>query len=373
METTSAPSRALDRVLPGPGTTLTRGLFYVILLLLGAAGIWAAIAEVDVVVQARGRVLIEGEPVKISAPEPGMVIEAPARVGARVKKGELLLRLDALKAASEATQVDAEIRAGSAEAERHREGAASGRSVLKRVEEEREIARNSIAIVEAQVKSLKSLLDQGAASVFQVNQKEQELNEARSRIARLEAELQRGANEAAQRERQARELETRLEGLRAKLEQLKESRRAMDVVSPVDGTVTQAAVLHPGRYLSTGETAITINPDDRPLIVALQIPNTSMRRLRTSMRVRMRLDAYPWQDYGQLGGELTRLDPDADDEGRYKAWVKIDAGQLKGPRGVETLRPGLLLEADVIVERRTVLDLAIKPFRGLGDPLTVTD
>lgn len=373
METTAAPSRALDRVLPGPGTLLCRSLYYLLLLLLAGAGIWAALAEVDVVVQARGRVLVEGEPVKISAPEAGMVVEAPARVGARVKKGDVLLRLDAFKLANEAEQLEAELRAGAAEAERHREGAKAGRDVLRKVDEERALAKNSIAILETQVKSLKELLDQGAASVFQVNQKEQELNEARSRGARLEAELQRGETEAGQRERQARELETRLEGARAKRELLRQSKRRMDVVAPVDGVVTQSAALHPGRYLAVGETAVTINPDGRPLSVQLQIPNASMRRLRTSMPVRMRLDAYPWQDYGQPRGELTRVDPDADEEGRYRAWVRLESASVKGPRGEEALRPGLLLEADVIVERRTVLDLALKPFRRLGDPLTVSD
>ncbi|HEX7901151.1 MAG TPA: HlyD family efflux transporter periplasmic adaptor subunit [Planctomycetota bacterium] len=372
METTAAPSKALDRVLPGPGTHLSRGLFYVILLLLAAAGVWAAYAEVDVVVQARGRVLIEGEPIAISAPEPGMVIEAPARVGARVKKGDILLRLDAFKVAGEASQLDADLRAGIGEAERHREAAKSGRDVLRKVVEEREFARNSISILESQVKGLKSLLEQGAASVFQVNQKEQELNEARSRTSRLDAELQRGETEAVQRERQARELETRLEGVRVKLEQLKESRRQMSVLSPVDGVVTKAAAVHPGRFLSPGEAAVTINPDDRPLMVALQVPNASMRRLRVSMPVRMRLDAYPWQDYGQAAGELVRIDPDADEEGRYRAWVRLSAADVRGPRGVEPLRAGLLLEADVIVERRTVLDLVVRPFRRLGS-MTITD
>lgn len=373
METTAAPFRALDRVLPGPGHVLARGLFYVILGLLAAAGVWAAVAEVDVVVQARGRVLIEGEPVKITVPEAGMVVEVPARVGARVRKGEVLLRLDAFKVAGEAAQLDAELRAGIGEVERHREAAKAGREVLRNVEEERRLALSSISIVDSQVKSLKALLEQGAASVFQVNQKEQELNEARSRIARLEAELRRGETEAGQRERQAAELEARLDGIRAKLAQLRESRRQMDVLSPVDGTVTRVAVTHPGRYVTTVETAVTINPDDRPLSVALEVPNASMRRLRTSMPVRMRLDAYPWQDYGQLKGELVRIDPDADEEGRYRAWVKLESAQVKGPRGTEALRAGLLLEADVIVERRTVLDLAIKPFRRLGHPLTVAD
>src|SRR5215813_7568453 len=106
METTGPANRILDKVLPGPGVHLSRAIFYVLLLMLLAAGVWASVADVDVVVQSRGRLQVEGEPMKITVPEPGMVVEAPVPVGARVKKGDVLLKLDALKLASEATQLE---------------------------------------------------------------------------------------------------------------------------------------------------------------------------------------------------------------------------------------------------------------------------
>lgn len=373
METTAPANRVLDKVLAGPGVHLSRAVFYVIFLMLCGAGLWASMADVDVVLQARGRMQIEGEPVKITAPEPGMVVDAPVPVGGRVRKGDVLLRLDALKLTSEATQLDAELRAGRAEVERHRESAKAGRDVLRKVEEEIQLARESIKIVESQVQSLKLLLKEGVASVFQVNQKEQEVNEHRARISRLEAEIQRAQHEALQQERQAREIETRHEGIREKLSMLKASEKQMTVLSPVDGVVTQASVLHPGRFLSTGEVAVTINPESRPLRAVLKMPNTSMRRLRTGLPVKVRFDAFPYQDYGHLDGEVVRIDPDADDEGNYRTWVKLAAAEIRGARGMEALKPGLLLDADVIVERRTVLDLATKPFKRLGEPIRVTD
>src|SRR5262249_1453566 len=163
-------------------------------------------------------------------------------------KGDVLLKLDALKLASEATQLEAELRAGAAEVERHRESAKAGRAVLRKVEEEIQLARESIKIVESQVESLKLLLKEGGAAIFQVNQKEQEVNEHKARISRLEAEIQRSQNVATLEERQAREIETRLEGVREKLSLMRASEKQMTVVSPVDGTVTQASVLHAGRF-----------------------------------------------------------------------------------------------------------------------------
>lgn len=373
METTATPDRVEDKVLPGPGLFLSRALFYVIFLMLVAAAVWASVADVDVVVQSRGRLQIEGEPVKITVSESGMVVEAPVPVGSRVKKGELLLRLDAVRMTSEATQLESELKAGLAEVERHREAAKAGRDVLKKVEEEKDLARNSIRILESQVNSLKQLLAEGTASVFQVNQKEQEVLEIRARIVRLDAETQRSLTEATQRERQAHEQESRLEAAREKLAMLRVSEKMMTVVSPVDGTVTQASVLHPGRFISTGEVAITINPDDRPLRAVLKVPNASMRRLRPSLPVKLRFDAFPYQDYGHLTGEILRIDPDATEDGSYRAWVKLDSAEIHGPRGAEPMRPGFLLDADIIVERRTVLDLAVKPFKRLGDPIRVSD
>ena len=89
--------------------------------------------------------------------------------------------------------------------------------------------------------------------------------------------------------------------------------------------------------------------------------------------LKLRFDAFPYQDYGHLQGEILRIDPDANEDGSYRAWIQLNSAEIHGPRGAEPLRSGLLLDADVVVERRTVLDLAVKPFKRLGDPIRVSD
>jgi HlyD family secretion protein len=372
-ETVQPPTRPLDRVLPGAGVFLSRAVFYILLGMIGATILWMGLTDVDVVVQSRGRIVVEGEPVRISVPESGMVIDVGTSVGARVGKGDVLLKLDPFKVTSEAVQLESEIRAVRAESARHRESAKANRDVLETVKSERALTVKTSDIIAGQVKALKDLLLRGSASVFQVDQKEQELNEARARLVRLDAEFKRSENAADLEERQALEGDARLDGLVAKLKLLHETERQMTLTSPVAGTVTRLAVLHPGSYLGSSEQAVVIMPDDRPLRASLQIPNASMRRLRSTMKVKMRFDAYPYQDWGFIEGEILRIDPDADAEGSYRAWVSLARPDITGPRGVEKLRPGLQLQADIIVERRTILDFALTPFKRLNGPVSVTE
>lgn len=372
-ETVQAANRPLDRVLPGPGILLSRAIFYVLLAMIAVAIVWMSLTQVDVVVQSRGRIVVEGEPVRVTVSDPGMVIEVGAVVGGRVAKGDVLLKLDPFRLTSEAVQLESEMKALRAESARHRETARVNREVLDTVKAERALTVKTTEIIAGQVKTLKDLLTQGSASVFQVDQKEQELNEARARLVRLDAEYKRSENAADLEERQALEGDARLDGLVAKLKLLRDTEKQMTLTSPVAGTVTRLAVLHPGSYLGTSEPAVVIMPDDRPLRASLQIPNSSMRRLRSTMKVKMRFDAYPYQDWGFVEGEILRIDPDSDAEGSYRAWVALARPDISGPRGVEKLRPGLQLQGDIIVERRTLIDFALMPFKRLNEPVSVTE
>lgn len=367
-ETVQGQPRVLDKVLPGPGVQLSRAVFYVLLALMLGAGVWAAFTRVDVVVRARGRLVVEGEPVKLSVPEAGMVVEAPVQVGRRVEKGDVLLRLDAFRPAAEAAQIEAEQRTLKLEGERHRSAAAAERDLLVELERERALAEKSAVILAGQVKALKDLFEKGSASAFQVDAKEQELNGARAQIVRLEGEGRRREGAAALLVRQAEEVDSRLAGLVLRLGQLRRTEGQMTLTAPASGTVTAVAVAHPGSVLTPAVTAFVIMPDGRPLRAELRVPNASMRRLRASLPVRMRLDAYPHQDWGVVEGTLLSIDPDADGEGHYKAEASLAVGTLKG---TEVLRAGLQFEADVIVERKSLLDYALDPFRRLGEPVTV--
>jgi hypothetical protein len=77
----------------------------------------------------------------------------------------------------------------------------------------------------------------------------------------------------------------------------------------------------------------------------------------------MKLKAFPYQQFGLLPGELISIDPDADASGKYRAWVRPDRLTLNGAHGAERLGPGLELTAEIVVDKRTILDVILDPIR----------
>jgi len=404
MDATETPtnygSQLEDKLLPGPSVLLARSFLYVVVLLAASAGAWATITELDVVVNARGRVTVEGEPIRVTPPEPGLLVELPVQIGDRVVAGDLLLRLDSFKYRSEVDQINGEILTLRAEARRHRGAAEQIRATASFVQREGEEIRATasfvqreldarsamLVIIEEQLARVEELIGLELAPVSDADEKKLELAEGRAGIAALETQLQiieeqlagvetqfqQRADEATERERQAIEADARAEALVARLSQLGGFAERLTVAAPVSGTVTDLAVLHPGSVLDTDQPAVVITPRDQPLRVSIQIPNASMQRLRVGLPVRMRFDAYPYQDFGDLGGELLEIEPDADINGEFRAWVSLAGTTLEGPRGTANVGSGLQLDAEIIVDRRTVIDFLLKPLRRLGDPIRVS-
>ncbi len=377
MDTTETPtpygSPHEDRLLPGPSTLLARSLLYLVLLLVAAATIWASVTELDVVVNARGRLMVQGEPVEVTPPEPGLLVELPIAIGDRVEQDQLLLRLDAFKYGSEVDQIQGEILALNTEARSHREAAEQTRATATFVQRELDARVATTVIITEQLDRLRDLIAGQLAPVSAAHEKELELAEARAGIAARETELRQREDDAAERERQATEADARVEALAARLAQLSGFEQRLSVASPVAGTVTDLAVMHPGSVLDTTEPAVVILPEDRPLLAAIQIPNASMRRLHVGLPVHMRFDAYPYQDFGDLQGEIVQIEPDADEQGDFRAWVSLVGTSLDGPRGTAELGVGLQLDAEIVVDRRTVVDFLLKPIKRLAEPIRVAD
>src|SRR6185436_5760461 len=83
-----------NRLKSGPGLLAARGLSYATFALVVASVAWCFWTEIDLVVTVPGRLVVRGEPVHISPPEQGVVVEILAKVGQRVQVGDALVRLD---------------------------------------------------------------------------------------------------------------------------------------------------------------------------------------------------------------------------------------------------------------------------------------
>jgi multidrug resistance efflux pump len=361
-----------DSLVGGAGLLLSRSVIYLALLLLATAVVFAAVARVDVVVVSRGQLVVKGEPIGLTPPEPGLVVEVPVVAGSHVEKGDVLLRILAQHHAAEGERLEAELRALDGEAARHEESARSAEAASRSVGEEILMVKQTIEILSAQLETLRELERDGAAAQLQVDEKERELIDARSRILRLEAEVRRGRDDAGERRRVAVETRERAAGLAAKMRDMRESEGQLTLVAPVSGTVVRVAVKHPGSVLGVGEPAVLLEPDGQPLQALLRVPNASMRGVRPGEPVRLRLDAYPHADHGFVEGRVQRVDPEPEADGSFRAWASVESAKRPEQLPLSSLRPGLLLDGEIVVDRRSLVDLALRPVRALDKPMTVT-
>jgi HlyD family secretion protein len=141
------------------------------------------------------------------------------------------------------------------------------------------------------------------------------------------------------------------------------------ITAPIDGTVTALEIQHPGAMVRAGQQLAAIAPSGARLIVEAQVPNARIGFVEKGLPVKIKLDAFPFQDYGSISGTVMEVSPDArtkDQQGSfYRVLIAPSQTTMVNRGKVLKLRPGLALTAEIVTERKSVLDLLLEPIRKL--------
>ncbi len=142
--------------------------------------------------------------------------------------------------------------------------------------------------------------------------------------------------------------------------------------APVKGTVFNLAIEKAGEVVQPGEAIAEIAPENSPLVVIAQMATAESGSLTTGMPVKLKFDAYPFQDYGIVTGELTGISPTSElidtEQGQvanYNLEIKLDRDCLPAASKCIALRPGDTATAEVIVRQRRIIDFILDPFKKL--------
>ena len=204
--------------------------------------------------------------------------------------------------------------------------------------------------VEEQVNSDRTLAASGKLERLQT---EEQLQDLQSQIATVNTEI-------AQTNKQ-------IESSQYELEQ-------RQIIAPADGTVFHIAARGKGSVVQPGENLIEIAPLNSELILKADIPPTDSGFLEKGMPVKVKFDAYPFQDYGISEGELVSISPDSKvtetPQGRqeiYELKVELDKPYILDGSKKIALTPGQTATAEVIIRQRRVIDFFLDPFKQLQE------
>lgn len=138
-----------------------------------------------------------------------------------------------------------------------------------------------------------------------------------------------------------------------------------EVRSPVRGSVKQILVNTVGGVVKPGEAIMDIVPMDESLLVEVRVRPQDVAFLRPGQDVMIKVSAYDFSIYGGLPGKLESISADTieDKKGDFYYLVKVRTGETAIRHNDEILPiiPGMIVVADIIIGKKTVLDYILKP------------
>lgn len=154
------------------------------------------------------------------------------------------------------------------------------------------------------------------------------------------------------------ENQRRLIQVNADLNQTQLELKNLDLRAPVEGVIFNLEARVPGVVAQPGQALLQIVPDES-LIARVQVANSDIANIRVGMPVDVRVDAYPFTEYGAIEGVVTKVSGEAlpannQTSGPTIFPVEIRLQQQFLQRGTKQspLVPGMTLMANIKVRER---------------------
>jgi membrane fusion protein len=258
-------------------------------------------------------------------------------------------------------------------------------SVLSQLDSQLTVQRQRIAILEKMVEAGAQLRVKGLVSEVDQRHREETLLEQRQALISFN-------QKTTERQGQLSEVRFNLEQLPFtqgdKVQALRNDlsaaeqriaevngRTAYIVRAPIGGRVSllQASL---GQAVDPKRLQLQILPNNSVLQAQLFIPVRAIGFVEVGQDVRVLFDAFPYQRFGTYHGRVTKVSqtvlldsdvsgPIALKEPAYAATVVLDRPDVTANGKKIALQPDMSLKADIILERRTLVDWIFSPLRHL--------
>lgn len=160
-----------------------------------------------------------------------------------------------------------------------------------------------------------------------------------------------------------------------------EMQRTIVMRAPRDGVVS-TVLLKQGQMVSAGQPLLSILPSGSSLQAQLLVPSRAIGFIEPGNEVILRYRAFPYQKFGQQYGrvedisrsalspaDITALIGQKSPEPLYRVLVRLDTQDVLAYGRPEPVKPGMTLDADILMERRSLLEWVFEPLYAMAHHL----
>jgi membrane fusion protein (multidrug efflux system) len=346
--------------------------------LLGGWTAWSLLSHVTLYeITPTARLEVDRAIYPIQSPMVGRVTATHLQVGRVVQAGETLVELDSSPERMQVSEERTRVAAIAPQVESlRRQIAAEDQSRT----EERQTARIAAEQARANARQAEAPATYNAAEIDRLQklhegglipERDYQKGRAEAQQTRFTADREQIAVRRIEQEQRTREsdrdsriraLETeiaKLEGQasssRAAIQRLENEIDRRVVRAPVAGRLGEASALRIGAVLKEGDRVAAIVPDGRLLVVAQFPARAALGRIAPGQKARVRLDGFPWAQYGTVAATVARVASEIRD-GSVRVELAVDDAQ---PTRIP-LQHGLPGSVEVTVEQVTPAALILR-------------
>nr|WP_086937417.1 HlyD family type I secretion periplasmic adaptor subunit [Thaumasiovibrio occultus] len=379
-------------------------------------------ATLDIVVSARGEILLERDVEKVQHLEGGMLESLLVKPGDVVYQGQPLATITSLDRSTQLTTTQLEIINMQLEIEKfsaliaqrepnfaeingvsraqviefsdtwqkessknHSNEAlilhdiAHKESLIASMQQRRKSSQRQLGLIQQQLKIKQTLYNEKMASYLDVLGMEvQKLNMLREienldesimnekfQLEKMNIQLQdlrhnRNSEYTAQLAQFRKDLELKQE----QIPQLTDKVERLTVTSPVDGIIDKVNYNYLSAVISPGDSIADISPLENQIHGEAKIARKDLGFIEVGQEVRVKLDTYNFASYGFIVGHIasiSRTSYEEDEAEYYFAKIALDATYLERAGIQYNLSPHMEFTADIKTGERRIIDYAVKP------------
>ncbi len=344
---------------------------------------------------------------RLLPPQSGTVIESHVVEGRAVRRGDVLFVLSADRTTLSG-DTQAAVQASLAARGRSLQDASrqktqlqqAQRSALDRqiddmhrelvqMDAEAQLQQQRLTLVQQALAQLESLKSDNFVSAAQVRAKTEEVLGVQAQLQALSRQRAAHLREIGTLEAQRRELPLRTQAAIGEIERdlaslaqesaETEAKQRIVIRAPQDGIVT-AVLAEPGHSVSPAAALASLLPADAKLQAQLFAPSSAVGFVRAHQAVQLRYQAFPYQKFGHHAGQVLQVSrtplqaaelaglplpewlkstPGA--EPLYRITVTLDQQAVQAYGQAQPLAAGMQLEADVLLDRRRLIEWIFEP------------
>lgn len=348
--------------------------------------------------------------IKVIAPQIGIVSQKNVVEGQAVKQGQVLFTISSERQSSTEGDTHSKISRQVASRQQslkdeilktqrlqrdeietlHRRVSALQTELLK-VKSQIDGQKVRVKLAEDAMQRAQELLTQQFISKEQLQQKQADLLDQNARLQALERDALTTARELSNQEAELASAPLRQQNQMAQIERLlastgqefteSEARRSVAITAPEAGIATALGIEN-GQAVDGSKPLLSIVPQRARMQAELYAPTRAIGFIKPNDPVLLRYQAFPYQKFGHARGkvisvsrtalganEISGIPVNQSGESLYRIIVELDSQTINAYGKAQALQASMLLDADVLQEKRRVYEWVLEPLYSLTGKL----